>query len=921
MEGRPPRRVPPLGRHGAVLLLYLALALALTWPLVAHFDSHVPGDGIDDPALAWNLWWIKARLVEQTRLDIFHVDWLFHPLGINFAFYTLTPLNGLLSVPLQGLLPLPAVSNLMLLSSFVLSGYGAYLLARRVLTRTAAPAGRSGEVAALLAGVIYAFASPKLFYAALGQFNIASSQWIPFCALFLLDVQPGAGGRGTRAALLAGLFLVFQAWAELTYASFLLLFIALYFVWQGTAALAQRERRAALTSLVRQGAALAAVALVGLAPFLAAMLPDLRAEGDFFASGGGFADIFSADLAGFLLPTRLHPLWGGWAAALPFPNDKGQQLYVGYVALALAALGLWALLRGAGRARRSAQAQGWLWAAAGLLFWLLALGPHPRWLGQDLPLWGPFALVSRLPFFSGNRYPSRYGVMLLLCVAVLAAAGAAALLRRARPDRVRLGATLLGVLFLLEHLAAPLPLSDLRVPSLYTELAAQPGDFAVLELPTGWRNGARVLGRSDLLIMRQQWYQTVHGKRRLGGNTSRNPEYKFQYFTQAPLLGDLIALMNTDRDHIRPVVTEQYPALVERGRTLAPAVLDFLDAPYVVVHLAQATPELLRYVDDALPLELVQEWPGGPGGQGPIRLYRVTEGGPPAWEVELGSDNGALHLAEGWAPRGMDGIRYATRRAPVLLLDLPTAGGLLALDLYGPAMAVTLRLNGRRIAQAELGPAGPARLEVNLPPGAAGAPVDRLELHFEGAPSPPGALGAPPSAGRPVGSTGATLPAAVTLLARSAGEEVGSFAYLYLNGMELTQPGRGYHLAAVGPDGALLGAARFDTFAAESESAALATWLAQWPEGVIVAGAAADEVSMRLTGEAVEALHRLGVAADLRGRFRWSHAFVGAVGAARGAAVEEFGLLQPAAAAVGAPVDGPDVYGGVGRAAFAPAAR
>ncbi len=915
MESRHLRRLP-YARQAAVLLLYTALAVALTWPLAARFGSHVPGDGIDDPALAWNLWWIKARLVEQTQLDLFHVDWLFHPLGINFAFYTLTPLNGLLSIPLQAVLPLPAASNTVLLSSYVLGGYGAYLLARRVLGRVgalnSATGGAAGEAAALLAGVVYAFASSKLFYAALGQFNIAGSQWIPFCVLFLLNVQPNAGRRGLRAAFLAGLFLVFQAWTELTYASFLLIFIALYFVWQTAVALAAPRRGAAFAGLAGQGLALAAVALAGLAPFLAAMLPDLRAEGDFFASGGGFADIFSADLAGFLLPTRLHPLVGGWAAALPFPNDKGQQIYVGYAALALAALGGWALLRG----KRSARAHGWFWTAAALLFWLLALGPHPRWLGQDLPLWGPFALVSRLPFFSGNRYPSRYSVVLMLCVAVLAAVGAAALLRRVRPGRVRLVAALLAALFLLEHLSTPLPLSDLRIPSLYAELAAQPGDFALLELPTGWRNGARVLGRSDLLIMRQQWYQTAHGKRRLGGNTSRNPEYKFQYFTQAPLLGDLIALMNADRDHMRPVIAEQYPALAERGRALAPRVLDFLGAPYVVVHVAQATPELLRDVEDALPLELVQEWPGSPGGEGPMHLYRVTESGPAAWEVELSSAEGALHLAEGWAPQGADGIRYATRPTPVLLLDLPAEGGMLTLDLYGPAIEVTLRLNGREIAQTE-----PARAQVVVPPGVAAAPVDRLELLFQGAPLSPGALGSPPEAGRPVGDTGATLPAGVALLARSAGEEVGSFAHLYLDGLELTQPARGYHLAAVQPDGALLGVGVFDTFAAESEAAALASWLARWPEGTIVAGAAADEVSLRLTGEAVDALRRLGVAGDLRGRFRWSHAFVGAVGAAPGAAVEEFGLLQPATAAVGAPVDGPAVYGGVGRAAFIPAAR
>ena len=114
-------------------------------------------------------------------------------------------------------------------------------------------------------------------------------------------------------------------------------------------------------------------------------------------------------------------------------------------------------------------------------------------------------------------------------------------------------------------------------PPIYRELAAVPGDGVLLELPTGWRNGASVLGRSDELIMMQQWYQTIHGRPRLGGNTSRNPAHKFQYFSEAPLLGDLIALMNAEKTGelwqvtIADEVDAQWETLVARNRLLAPA--------------------------------------------------------------------------------------------------------------------------------------------------------------------------------------------------------------------------------------------------------------------------------------------------------------------------------------------------------------
>ena len=239
--GRRPHRY--LGYHRAVLAFYALATLLLTWPLLRYCVSYVPGDGIDDPALIWNLWWIKYRLVDQIRLDIFHVEWMFHPIDINLAFYTLTPLNGLLSVPLQVGMNLVIANNLILWSSFVLGGYGAYLLALDNLSLSWAPA-ESKRVnrgawrhirvaAAVWAGIVYAFASSKFFYAALGQVNIASSQWIPFCVLYILRLARGHTWRSTRrSALWAGAFLVLQAWAELTYASFLLLFFALVAAWR-----------------------------------------------------------------------------------------------------------------------------------------------------------------------------------------------------------------------------------------------------------------------------------------------------------------------------------------------------------------------------------------------------------------------------------------------------------------------------------------------------------------------------------------------------------------------------------------------------------------------------------------------------------------------------------------------------------------
>lgn len=890
------------------MLLALGLiSLALTWPLARHLATHMPGDGIDDPALAWNLWWINARLVNQHQPDIFHSGWMFHPIGINLAFYTLTPLNGLISIPLQGAFNLVTANNLVLLSSFVLGGYGAYLLALTVIA-PAAPRTLRHHLAAGVAGVIYAFASSKLFYAALGQFNIASSQWIPFYALYLWRL----GQSRTRRAALhnglrAGLFLGFQVWAELTYASFLVIFSAIFALWWLLAGIRPPLRR----SLAPAGwgvVALGLVTLAALTPFLAAMLPDLRQEGDFFASGGGFADIFSADLMGFWLPTRLHPLLGEWAANLPFPNDKGQHLYLGYSALILTLLGVVVGMRGARAARRATL----FWTIALLLFVWFSLGPWVRWAGVETPIPGPFSLISRLPFFSGNRYPSRYSVLVMACLAVLAAQGLVWLLARpwlrGRTTSI-LVASVVALVFVGEHLSTPLPLVDMRVPPLYARLAAEPDDFAILELPTGWRNGARVLGREDLIIMRQQWHQTVHGKRRLGGNTSRNPEYKFQYFTEVPTIGDLIALMNADRDHLAPELSAAYPALVDRARRLAPQVLDFLDVRYVTLHVEAAPDLLIRYVEEALPLERLDEWQGTDwrGAPATIRLYRVQPAPSRAQRYDLASPEAHHLLAEGWSSVAVpDGPRYATRAAPTILIDLPDQGGEITLTLDAPA-AATYTLNGRPVPHRAEG----NRHHIIVAPGLADQPVDRLQIAFEGAPrSTADVAAAVTPQGAAVGTTGIQLAPGVAVVIRSAGLEVGDFAHITVNGREVAPGARGYNLVALTPDGGVLDAAVFDTLV-EGEAARLAAWVRQWPTGTIIAGAVADEASLNLTQEAVDALQTLGVVGDLRGQFRWSHAFLGAAGALPGTALEQTALITPATVYAGLPVDAPAVYGGV----------
>jgi hypothetical protein len=264
-----------------------------------------------------------------------------------------------------------------------------------------------------------------------------------------------------------------------------------------------------------------------------------------------------------------------------------------------------------------------------------------------------------------------------------------------------------------------------------------------------------------------------------------------------------------------------------------------------------------------------------------------------------------MYLAEGWAPLGAaEQGRYATRQTVDLLLPSWSNGAQVTL-IYAQPTTVTYAYQGVNLGRQE----GTTHT-LTLPHLTDDIATTRLTLSFNSAPRSIGEI--VPTA-TPIGSTGANLEAGVAILAQSAGEEVGDFAHIWINGVDYAANQRGYNLVALTPAGEVLGQAYFDTML-PGESARLAEWLDSWETGTIVAGAGADTVegpesNPALNEEAVAALQRLGIASDLRGKFRWSHAFVGVADASPASAVEEAQLIHPAAVWLGAPLPSTSGYG------------
>jgi hypothetical protein len=913
---------------------YAVLALVLTYPLVLHFTTHVPGDGSDDPALAWNLWWVPYALVHLGRSPI-DCDYMFYPIGINLAFYTLTYLNALLSIPFQYAFNLVIATNVNVWFSFVVGGFGAYLLATYLLqvsgfrfqvdyleSSNLKPETPHLKLVSFAAGALYAFSSNKFLYASLGQFNIASSHWIPFYVLFLLkataDHRPPTADRfsildfrfSIRYGFLLGLFLLFQALSEFIYASFLILFTALYLVyWFIT-------HRPHLSSFVLRLSSFVIAVIVftlPMSPILAAMLNDMMTEGDFIQQGLGFADVFSSDALGFFVPSHLHPIFGGLEARFHFAYTNFA--YLGFVALALALLALWKIPR----AR--------IWGVWGALFIVISLGPELRVNGARLDLPMPFDLLLEIPFVKGNRYPSRWSVMVTLALAVLVGYGLAWLLHqvsrwqlaggrwqmagnrdRLLPTAYRLLPTaycLLLTALLFEHLSVPLPLSDMRIPSVYQTIARDTGDFTVLEIPLAWRNGYRMTGTLDQAMMFAQFYQTAHRRPILGGNTSRNPELKFQYFTEAPVINSIIAI---ETGHILDEET------IPHDRALAPEVLHFLGVRYVVWHSPRqphnraALDAARAYVQYVLPVTQIADVTDDTGE---TVVFRVKEEATPdEMMIRPGDALARLHFAEGWGALSGERFIWAHRRQVRLFARVDTRGrdAWLTFSAVAPPglneQPMTVVVNGHVVGRIVLTRCLDCKTGVLVPARVLRAGMNEIVLRFEHLVP----VARVPEMASTYLVTRNGPPSPVNIVARSAGSEVGDFAHIYVNGVDVAPNARGYNLVVInGHSGAIEARAAFDTFASADASAQLAQFIAQIPQGRIVAVAVRDEASRHLTQEAVDALQSIGAREDLRGKWRWSHALIGVKGATPGSVWEAAFETMPAQLVLGIGATEPNV--------------
>ena len=535
-----------------MVLAYVLLTLGMTYPVLFRLGSHYVGTGGDLLIFPWNDWWSRKCLLEGRNL--FFTTWLFYPRGVSLVYHNFAWLNTALWLPLSPLVGSIAATNLIFLFNLALGGIGMYLLVRYM----------TGEPrAAFVAGLIFAFWPCRMSH--YNHPNMISIGWIPLFLLFLM--------RTIRekpklvSALLGGLFLALTGlarWLHLMFTGGLALVYLAYSVLRER----QYWNRRTVAALVLMAGLATLVMWPLLSPLVLAQLKGGEKAEDVFSAD---PEIYSTDLVSYFVPDRSHALFQPWLADLWSRMRRGA--YLGYGALALVGLGLW-------RGRRDRG----LWLVVGVGLFVLSLGPNLQVAGRQFDVTLPYAWVQDWPVVQVLRHPNRFSVYLSLPVAVLAGYGMAWLVAspprsggfRDSPPTRWLWTVIVGALVLFEYLPWPYPTVQPSVPPFYYQLAQEPGEFAILDLPMGARTVAKLY----------MYYATVHGKPLVEGHVSRLPVSAYDFIDSVPLLRGL------HQDN------EMDPALGDVSRQLS--ALAQANVRYVILHPDLVPPEQMARWQDWL---------------------------------------------------------------------------------------------------------------------------------------------------------------------------------------------------------------------------------------------------------------------------------------------------------------------------------
>lgn len=501
-------------------LFFCVLSFIFTYPLILKMRTAIYGTffNTDIRGEVWILWWYKYAFIH--RLNYLFCPLVSAPFGHDLShsliFWIPLSVSRWSSIMLNPVLFL----NIATILSLILCGFFTYLFVDR-LTKN--------NIAALLAGVIFTFSPYHLNKVMEFSFYFVGN-WIILFILTLFALKERLSLKNIIFCSLAySLALSFNAYYGFFCLVFFigLLLFSFFYQWK----LCEIKKKIFSGSRFMGGICLAFIG-AGLinSPSLVRMAKDI-----FFNQSAsqkatlGFVRSFdyliaqSARPLNYLLPASSHPVFGAFTKSMFGSLFYGrgsieQTLYLGWVPLILAFI---AFRQWKHKRLHADQYPQYLSSGenfyigffifSACLAFLFSLPPIVD-LGLFKLYLPSYFTYKILPMF---RAYARFGMIVSLCVSILAGYGTKFILEKIKTKRVQgffSAFVLLSIMFEFTNMP-PLRVADLtKLPEVYAWLREQPGDLIIAEYPMINQSPGEAWTNYDYL-----YYQTRHEKRLVNG--------------------------------------------------------------------------------------------------------------------------------------------------------------------------------------------------------------------------------------------------------------------------------------------------------------------------------------------------------------------------------------------------------------------
>ncbi len=485
----------------AAALFFAVVSLFMYSPISWNMGSLVT-DKWDGLLHTWILAWDVHKF--STGLSGFwdaNIFWP-HPNALAYSDHLLG--SAVLAAPFLWASSNPILAhNAVTYLSFVLSGLGMFLLARRLT---------GNALAGAVAGVIFAYCPWR--YGQIGHASqLLTDQWLPFTLLFF---HRTIEEKRVSDGLLTGLFFGLNALTSFYIAAIgavvmVTVFVAEFFMARG------RLSKRAWAGLVLGGI----VSIAMVAPTVKPYYEVRQAQG--LQRSVWESVSMSADPLDYFRAPPWNRMWGKVTEPLenrysPFPNEN--RLFVGASVILLAALGLFALRPSNWEKHKK------VYLTVAAVSFAFSLGPYLHLFYTRLPLPLPYLAAHKLvPGFGGLRVPARFALGVEMGMAVLAAYGFLQIAHRLGKRKWKACAGILvAVAVLGEFYSSPLPKHKIpageEIPEVYKWLSDREVKVPVVELPQHYSFPALshwVILHKEPMGFRYMYYSTYHWNKMVNG--------------------------------------------------------------------------------------------------------------------------------------------------------------------------------------------------------------------------------------------------------------------------------------------------------------------------------------------------------------------------------------------------------------------